>query len=331
MTEPKTETETETSTSEMQEKKDFALVIHGGAGTILKENMTPEKEKAYRDKLKESLMAGYEVLNNGGSSIEAVEAAIVIMEDSELFNAGKGAVFTNAETNELDASFMDGATLNAGAVGGVKKIKNPIQAARAVLEHSPHVFLAGEGADQFAEEQGLELVEQDYFYTKRRWDAVQNAKAKDKTGWLDPESEVDHKFGTVGAIALDKNGNIAAGTSTGGRTNKQYGRIGDSPIIGAGTYANNATCGVSSTGHGEFFMRYVVAYDISALMEYQDMSLDDAAELVVNKKLKDAGGSGGVVALDKYGNVAMPHNTPGMYRGYIHPDGEAKVLIYKEE
>ena len=322
--------ESSSTENEVQpETKEFAMVIHGGAGTILRENMSAEKEKAYRDKLTEALLAGYEVLNKGGSSIDAVVSAIALMEDSDLFNAGKGAVFTNAGTNEMDASLMDGNSMNAGCVGGVRKVKNPIKAARAVLENSPHVLLTGKGADIFASEQGIEMVDTSYFFTKRRWDSMQKAKAKAQTGFIDPESE--HKFGTVGAVALDKNGNIAAGTSTGGMTNKRYGRLGDSPIIGAGTYAKNATCGVSSTGHGEFFIRYAVAHDISASMEYKSVSLEKAADEIINQKLKNAGGSGGVVALDKNGNIAMPHNTPGMYRGYIHPDGAPHVFIYKDE
>ena len=308
---------------------DFALVIHGGAGTILKENMTPELEKQYHAKLREALLAGYNVLQSGGSSVDAVEAAIIPMEDSPLFNAGKGAVFTNAGWNEMDASFMDGATQNAGAVGGVRRVKNPIKAARAVLEKSKHVMLTGTGADAFAKSEGIELVDTSYFYTERRWKSLQNAKQKEDGNSLILSEDDNYKYGTVGAAALDKNGNLAAGTSTGGMTNKRYGRIGDSPIIGAGTYANNATCAVSSTGHGEYFMRYMVAYDISARMEYAGATLTDAADFVVNEKLVEKGGSGGVIALDKYGNVAMPFNTAGMYRGYVKADGEVKTFLYK--
>jgi len=314
--------------SEAEKVTDFALVIHGGAGTILKENMTPELEKQYHAKLREALLAGYNVLQSGGSSVDAVEAAIMPLEDSPLFNAGKGAVFTNEGRNEMDASFMDGATQNAGAVGGIRRVKNPIQAARAVLEKSKHVMLSGAGADAFAREQGIQLVDTSYFYTERRWNALQNAKAKEGDTFILSEDN-DYKYGTVGAAALDKNGNLAAGTSTGGMTNKRYGRIGDSPIIGAGTYANNATCAVSSTGHGEFFMRYMVAYDISARMEYGGATLKKAADFVVNDKLVKKGGSGGVIALDKYGNVAMPFNTAGMYRGYVKDDGEVKTFLYK--
>jgi len=315
--------------SEDKKVADFALVIHGGAGTILKENMTPELEKQYHAKLREGLLEGYNVLQSGGTSVDAVEAAIMPLEDSPLFNAGKGAVFTNEGHNEMDASFMDGATQNAGAVGGVRRVKNPIQAARAVLEKSKHVMLTGAGADAFAREQGVELVDTSYFYTERRWKSLQNAKSKEGGNSLILSEDDNYKYGTVGAAALDKNGNLAAGTSTGGMTNKRYGRIGDSPIIGAGTYANNATCAVSSTGHGEYFMRYMVAYDISARMEYAGATLADAADFVVNTKLVEKGGSGGVIALDKYGNVAMPFNTAGMYRGYVKADGKVETFLYK--
>ncbi len=318
-----------TPMSEDKKMTDFALVIHGGAGTILKENMTPELEKQYHAKLREALLAGYNVLQSGGNSVDAVEAAIMPLEDSPLFNAGKGAVFTNEGRNEMDASFMDGATQNAGAVGGVRQVKNPIQAARAVLEKSKHVMLTGAGADAFAREQGIELVDTSYFYTERRWKSLQNAKQKEGGNSLILSEDDNYKYGTVGAAALDKNGNLAAGTSTGGMTNKRYGRIGDSPIIGAGTYANNATCAVSSTGHGEYFMRYMVAYDISARMEYAGATLAEAADFVVNKKLVEKGGSGGVIALDKYGNVAMPFNTAGMYRGYVKADGVVETFLYK--
>ncbi len=317
-------TENQTSTK----KHEFGLVIHGGAGTILKENMTDEQEAEYRAKLEEALQVGYAILEKGGTSIDAIVETIKIMEDSPLFNSGKGAVFTNAGTNELDASIMDGATMNAGAVGGVTIVKNPITAARAVLEKSEHVMLTGEGANQFAVLQGLDTVDNSYFYTERRFQSLQRAKNK-TTGSTTILSEGEYKYGTVGAAALDKHGNLAAATSTGGMTNKKYGRIGDSPIIGAGTYANNNTCAVSCTGHGEFFIRYAVAHDISAMMEYKGVSLEEAGNEVVNVKLKNVEGSGGVIAIDKNGNVAMPFNTAGMYRGYIHPDGAAKVFIYK--
>ena len=310
------------------EKPEYAIVIHGGAGTILKENMTPELEKQYTDKMNEALDKGEQILAAGGTAIEAVEQTIHIMEDSPLFNAGKGAVFTHAGRNELDASFMEGENMNAGAIGGVTNVKHPISLARAVMEQSDHVMLSGSGAETFAEEQGLELVDPEYFYTERRWNALQRILSEDSDKTELSESDPDKKHGTVGCVALDKNGNIAAGTSTGGMTNKKYGRIGDSPIIGAGTYADNNTCGVSSTGHGEFFIRFTVARDIAALMEFKGMSLEEAGDFVVNKRLVEKGGTGGVVALDKDGNVSMPFNTPGMYRGYAKP-GEREVSIYK--
>ncbi len=311
-----------------EEKAAYALVIHGGAGTILKANMTPEQEAAYLKTLNEALDIGEEMLKNGSSSLDAIEKVILFMENSPLFNAGKGAVFNHAGKNELDASIMDGKTQNAGAVGGVQTVKNPILAARAVMEKSDHVLLTGAGADEFAKEQGLAVVTPDYFYTQRRWDALQKVLKKGNPTGQAASEEDDYKFGTVGAVALDADGNIAAGTSTGGMTNKRYNRVGDSPIIGAGTYANNNTCGISATGHGEFFIRYAVAYDISAMIEYKEISLKQAAKTVINK-LKEKGGTGGVIGLDKYGNVAMPFNTAGMYRGYTKP-GERKVAIYQQ-
>lgn len=317
--------------------KTFGLVIHGGAGTILKKNMTEELETEHVNKLKESLEKGYSILENGGSSLDAVQAAIMILEDSPLFNAGKGAVFTNAGTNELDASIMDGKTLNAGAVAGVRRIRNPIHLARLVMEKSPHVMMTGEGAETFAAEHGVELVSPDYFFTDRRWKQLQQLLKKQKdisdASIMLPENDVHIKenlFGTVGCVALDQEGNLAAGTSTGGLTNKQFGRIGDSPIIGAGTYANNRTCAVSATGEGEYFIRSVIAYDISALMAYKNMSLQEAAHHVIMEKLTALGGSGGVIAIDKNGNIAMPFNTSGMYRGYIDKDGKAVIKIYNE-
>ncbi len=306
----------------------YALVIHGGAGTIQKELMSEEKETAILKALNAALTVGETVLKNGGTSMDAVEATIMVLEDTPYFNAGKGAVFTNEGKNELDASFMDGRTQNSGAVAGVTNIKNPIRAARAVLEKSDHVMLAREGAEIFAKEQGLEIVDPEYFYTERRWEALQKAKQQE-LGSILSENPIDYKFGTVGCAALDQFGNLAAGTSTGGMTNKRYARIGDSPVIGAGTYANNNTCAVSSTGHGEYFIRYVVAHDISAMMEYGNKPFQEAADLVINKKLKEAGGNGGIIGVDKYGNVAMPFNTAGMYRGYVKPD-ERVVKIYKE-
>ena len=307
------------------------LVIHGGAGNISKSRITDEMAVKYKQKLTEALTAGYAVLEQGGTGLEAVRTAINIMENSPLFNAGKGAVFTNKGTNEMDASIMDGATLNAGAVAGVMHIKNPINAAIAVMLHSPHVLLSGKGAETFAGSQGLEIVDAKYFFTEKRYEQLKRAQEKEsKTKSRTDPVHNDFKFGTVGAVALDKNGNIVAGTSTGGMTNKRFGRIGDSPIIGAGTYANNKTCGISATGHGEYFIRAVAAHDISALMEYKGMSIEEAANEVINKKLKEMGGSGGVIGLDAKGNVTMTFNTTGMFRGYIKQKGAPKVYIFKE-
>jgi beta-aspartyl-peptidase (threonine type) len=313
----------------------FRIVIHGGAGVIRK--MAPEVEKAYREKLTEALMAGHEVLKNNGSSLDAVVTSIKILEDSPLFNAGVGAVFTSEGTNDLDSSIMDGATLKAGAVAGLRRIKNPISLARMVMEKSPHVMMVGEGAEAFAKQQGVEWVDPKYFYTERRWKELQDIKKKEKesnpankpTGAANLSIMDEKKYGTVGAVALDKAGNLAAGTSTGGMTNKKFNRVGDAPIIGAGTYANNRTCAVSATGHGEYFIRSVVAYDISALMEYKGLSLKEAADTVVMNKLVKIGGEGGVIAVDKDGNIAMPFNTPGMYRAYVEASGKAVVEIYK--
>ncbi|MEZ4994695.1 MAG: isoaspartyl peptidase/L-asparaginase [Saprospiraceae bacterium] len=323
------ETVSNPATEAHQEPVEYALVIHGGAGTILPENMTPETEAEYKDILNKALDAGETVLKDGGTAADAVVATIMIMENSPLFNSGKGAVFTHDGRNELDASFMEGANLNAGAVGGVTNVKNPILAARAVMENSPHVLLTGKGAEQFAAEQGLEIVDPSYFYTERRWNSLQEALKEEKESMSYNGENPDYKYGTVGCVALDQDGNIVAGTSTGGMTNKRWNRIGDSPIIGAGTYANNNTCGVSCTGHGEFFIRYAVAHDLSAMMEYKGIGIEEAADNIINDKLLKAGGSGGFVALDKYGHVAMPFNTPGMYRGYAKP-GERVVKIYKE-
>lgn len=301
-----------------ENQKEWALVIHGGAGVITRELMTPERDSAYRKVLTKALETGEKVLSEGGSAIDAVEKTIHVMENSPLFNAGKGAVFTNEGTNEMDAAIMDGSDLNAGSVAGVMDIKNPISAARAVMEKSVHVMLAGEGASDFAAEQGLEQVDPSYFYTDHRYQQLTDALNREKNG-------------TVGCCALDKDGNLAAGTSTGGMTNKKYNRIGDAPVIGAGTYANNSSCAVSATGHGEYFIRWTVAHDISALMEYGEMSLDEAAKRVINEKLVKAGGTGGVVSLDKYGNIAMPFNTEGMFRGFVDSDGNSAVYIYKDE
>jgi L-asparaginase / beta-aspartyl-peptidase len=313
----------------------ITLVIHGGAGTIRKENMTPDKERAYQDALKMALDTGYAVLENGGKSLEAVIAAIRVMEDSPLFNAGKGAVFTNEGKNELDASIMDGSNLMAGAVAGVTTIKNPITAAYAVMTKSEHVMLTGKGAETFAAENGLEIVDPSYFFDSTRYKQLLKLKEKEpgkeaslKDAFEDPYIK-ETKFGTVGAVALDQYGNIAAGTSTGGMNNKKYGRVGDAPIIGAGTYAKNSTCGVSATGWGEYFIRLSVAHDISALIEYGGVSLQEAADSVIMKKLPKLGGDGGVVALDRQGNISMTFCSEGMYRGYIKKRGDAKTFIYK--
>jgi beta-aspartyl-peptidase (threonine type) len=307
----------------------FAIVIHGGAGTILKENMTPEKEESYRNELTRALEVGYAVLRDGGSSLDAVEAAARLMEDSPLFNAGKGAVFTSEGKNEMDASIMDGKTLKAGAVASVTTIKNPVSAARAVMTGSKHVLLAGRGAEIFAAKQRLEIVDSEYFFEQRRWNQLLKAKESEEST-LEVEDAARSGFGTVGAVALDREGNLAACTSTGGLTNKLHGRVGDSPIIGAGTYANNATCAVSATGQGEFFMRNVVAYDISAMMDYAGIGLEAAAEKVIQEKLTNLGGTGGVIALDNKGNITMTFNTEGMYRGYMIADGEPHVFFYRE-
>lgn len=314
----------------------YVMVIHGGAGTILRSNMTPEKEKAYRDGLTKALQAGYNLLKAGRLGLDAVEAAIRVMEDSPLFNAGKGAVFTHEGRNELDAAIMDGKSLAAGSVAGVSTIRNPISAARAVMEKSEHVIMVGAGAERFAKEAGLEIVDPKYFWTEDRWkgllkarrdDSIRNLQNK-KGGLLGTENH-DYKFGTVGAVALDNMGNLAAGTSTGGMTDKKYGRVGDAPIIGAGTYANELV-GISCTGWGEFFIRNVVAHDVASLMEYKGLSVKDAANELIMKKVPALGGDGGLIALDKDGNVAMPFNTAGMYRGTVTSDGKIEVLIYKD-
>lgn len=322
------ENKSEFKSEQEKPKKDWAIVIHGGAGTILKKNMTPEKEQQYLDKLNEVLDKGKEVLSKGGSSLDAVEQCIHIMEDSPLFNAGKGSVFTYEEKNKMDASIMEGKTLNAGAVSGVSVLKNPISAARLVMEKSPHVMLSGRGAEQFCHEQGVEFVDPSYFFTPKRYDHLLKVKQREDSI---VSVNKDEKFGTVGIAALDRNGDLAAGTSTGGMTNKRWGRVGDSPIIGAGTYANNKTCAVSATGHGEYFIRANVAYDISALIEYKEMSIDMACDIVVMQKLVEMGGEGGVIALDANGNHSMTFNTEGMYRGFANSEGGREVLIYKSD
>ncbi len=313
------------------------LVIHGGSGAISRGQMTPEKEKQYQEMLQEALLAGFRLLEKGGSSLDAVEASIRILEDSPLFNAGKGAVFTAEGTNELDASIMDGGTLKAGAVAGLRHIRNPISLARQVMEKSVHVMMVGGGAEEFARQQGIEMVSPDYFYTEPRWLELQRMKQLEKQqsrgirGQMPniPTEEIPEKFSTVGAVALDRAGNLAAGTSTGGMTNKKFGRVGDSPIIGAGTYANNNSCAVSATGHGEYFIRAVAGHDIAALMEYRGLSLQEAAEMVILEKVAKLGGAGGVIALDRAGNIATPFNTAGMYRGWISASAKPVVAIYK--
>lgn len=318
----------------------YVMVIHGGAGTIEKRFMTLEKEQAYMQALTEALQKGYDLLQAGKSSLDAVQAAVNVMEDSPLFNAGKGAVFTNDGKNELDASIMDGQTLKAGAVAGVRNIKNPIDAARAVMEKSEHVMMVGRGASQFAAANGCDTVSESYFFTQERWDQLQRTIQKEEAGRaafhdvdirkspISGISEADKKFGTVGAVALDKNGNLAAGTSTGGMTNKRYGRVGDSPIIGAGTYCNNATAGISCTGWGEYYVREVAANRVSALIELKGLSVVDAAKQVIDE-IGKMGGDGGIISLDKSGKVAMEFNTSGMYRGTVDENGKIEVYIYK--
>ncbi|MCY1082819.1 isoaspartyl peptidase/L-asparaginase family protein [Archangium lansingense] len=322
----------------------WGIVIHGGAGVIKRESLSSEREAAVRAVLAESLQAGHAILAKGGSSLDAVTAAVRVMEDSPLFNAGKGAVFTHDGKNELDAAIMNGRTREAGSVAGLHHVKNPIVLARAVMEKSPHVMMIGAGAEEFAKQQGVELVPESYFYTEDRWQSLQRALEAEKkqqeappeqgqpqgpsTFWEHPAGR-EHKFGTVGAVALDQSGNLAAGTSTGGMTNKRFGRVGDVPVIGAGTYANER-CAVSATGHGEYFIRYTVARDICSRMEYLDLPLLESANQVVMDVLVKAGGEGGVIAMDAQGNVAMPFNSSGMYRGYMGPDGVAAVAIFKE-
>ena len=309
---------------------DFSILIHGGAGTMEREKMSIEKELEYKKKLEEALNKGYEILENNGSSELAVIEAIKVMEDSPLFNAGKGAVLDERGEASLDASFMSGKNLNAGAVAGVKKVKNPITVAYSVMKNTPQVFLISEGADEFAKEQGLNLVDNSYFITERRKAQLLKNKnpvqLKDKNDSLSPIS----KFGTVGCVALDKNGNLSAGTSTGGRSNKKWGRVGDVPIIGAGNYANNNTCAISATGWGEFFIRNVVAHDISSLLEYKNLDIEEATKISL-EKVKKLGGSGGVIALDKFGNYAMEFNTKGMYRGIRDSKGNFQVSIFKND
>ena len=304
-----------TEHNSQKNQTNWAIVIHGGAGNITLESLPPEKQGPYLAALSEALETGAEILKNGGTSLDAVQSSINVLENSPLFNAGKGAVFNAIGQNEMDASIMDGRTGSAGAVAGVRHIKNPIDAARVVMEQSEHVLLMGQGAEDFLAKKGIELVDTSYFYTDKRWQSYQRMKAE--------------KFGTVGCVALDKNGNITAGTSTGGMTLKMPGRVGDSPIIGAGTFADNATCGISATGHGEFFMRNLVAYDISALMKYKNLSLKEAAQKVIQEKLKSIGGSGGVIGLDAQGNIIAEFNTPGMFRASYSETSYVKVDFFR--
>jgi beta-aspartyl-peptidase (threonine type) len=297
--------------------QNYALAIHGGAGTILKSTMTPEKELAYKNGLQDAIEAGESILKSGGSAFDAVETAIIKLENNPLFNAGKGAVFTNNGTHEMDASIMNGKDLMAGAIAGVQGVKNPIALARAVMEQSEHVLLTGNGAMDFAKKVNTQFENEDYFFVQLRYDQLQQAKQSNSMILDHTEDKIEHgekKFGTVGCVALDLNGNLAAGTSTGGMTNKKFGRVGDSSIIGAGTYANNNTCAISCTGHGELFIRSVVAYDISCLMEYKNLSLKEACDIVVMDKLVKIGGEGGLIALDAKGNIVLPFNSEGMYR-----------------
>jgi len=313
---------------------DFSMVLHGGAGTILKEDMTPELESAYFNALQIALDAGYGVLEQGGTAVNAIKAAIVILEDNVLFNAGRGAVFTKKGVQEMDAAIMDGSDLSAGAVAGVRNVRNPIMLATEVMRNSNHVFLSGKGANDFAIKQGIKLEPDEYFYSAFRydqWKAIRDSDnySLDHTNHHLEELLRDKKFGTVGAVACDSNGNIAAATSTGGMTNKKYGRIGDSPVIGCGTYANNKTCAISCTGHGEMFIRTVAAYDVSCLMEYKALSLQEAMQEVVNIKLVNIGGEGGMIGVDAKGNHAMMLNSAGMYRGVRNSRGFNEVSIYK--
>lgn len=308
----------------------FSLVIHGGAGTIFKKDMTSEKEASYKSVLNNALEVGFNILSKAGSSVDAVEQAIIVLENSPLFNAGKGSVFTNKESHEMDAAIMEGKEKKAGAVSLINGIKNPISLARKVMEKSEHVFLAGDGAMEFAKLNNCKMESAEYFHDDYRYKQLQSVK-ETNSFQLDHFSIKDEKFGTVGAVAIDSFGNIAAATSTGGMTNKKFGRIGDSPIIGSGTYANNNTCGVSCTGSGEFFIRAVVAYDVSCLIEYKNLSLQVACDTVIHDRLLKIGGDGGLIAIDKNGNICFSFNTEGMYRGYSLSNGKTFTGIYKDD
>lgn len=317
-------------------KSNYAIAIHGGAGNLVKLNLSPDQQKEFKDKMQEALQLGYDKLKAGDSAINVAEMVIKVLEDSPLFNAGKGAVFTHDGTNEMDAAIMDGSNLKAGAVADVRTIKNPVSAAKAVMQNSQFVLLSGTGAEQFAKEQDIEIVDTSYFYTPQRWnqllkvrDSVESPLDHDSTGMI--INNLPDKFGTVGCVVLDRFGNLAAATSTGGTVNKRYKRIGDSPLIGCGTYANNKTCAVSCTGHGEDFIRLVAAYDVSALMEYKGMTLSEATYEVIFTKLKAIDGRGGLIAIDNKGNISFRFNTKGMYRGYVNRHGKIVTHIFKEE
>lgn len=309
------------------------MVIHGGAGTILKEDMTADLEKAYIEGLQLALNAGFAVLEESGTAVNAVKAAVVVLEDNVLFNAGRGSVFTKKGLQEMDAAMMDGTDLSAGAVSGVRNVRNPIELATEVMRNSNHVFLSGKGANDFAIKQGIKLEADEYFFSQFRYDQWKEIRDSDNYSLDHTHQRVeelmrDKKFGTVGAVACDKNGNVAAATSTGGMTNKKYGRIGDSPVIGCGTYANNKTCAISCTGHGEMFIRAVAAYDVSCLMEYKNMTLEQSIKFVVKEKLVAFGGEGGMIGVDAQGNFAMLFNSAGMYRGVKTSEDFQQVSIY---
>jgi beta-aspartyl-peptidase (threonine type) len=319
-----------------REPNSFAIVIHGGAGGIKKEYFTEEQQEAYKLELEEALKAGYNILEKGGISLDAVQAAINVMEDSPLFNAGKGAVYNSEGNQEMDAAIMDGKTLNAGAIAGINHIKNPILAARIVMDSSSHVLLSGKGAEILAAKYGIEMVDSSYFFTEKRMNQLKELQGKEKTKLdhtaflINNELIDDHKFGTVGAVAIDKNGNIAAGTSTGGMTNKKYGRIGDVPIIGAGTYANNLTCGISATGTGEYFIRTVAAHEVSSLIKYKGFTPSEALNEVLFNQIGPLGGEGGMILLDKNGDVYWDFNSTGMFRGYKKSNGEKKIEMFEK-
>lgn len=314
--------------------KKFTLAIHGGAGTILQTDMTPQLEASYQKGLQLALDKGFEVLELGGSAVEAVNAAVIILEDDILFNAGRGSVFTKKGQQEMDAAIMDGSNLAAGAIAGVRNIRNPVQLATEIMLHSDHIFLAGADAIDFALRQGIKMEADDYFFSQFRYDQWKQMRDTDNSALDHGNQAVESlmkgkKFGTVGAVACDRQGNVAAATSTGGMTNKKFGRIGDTPIIGSGNYANNKTCAISCTGHGEIFIKAVAAYDVSAIMEYKGLNLQEAMDLVVNRKLVEMGGEGGMIGVDALGNHSMPFNSAGMYRGARSSDGTNQVLIYR--